>query len=140
MLACRSICNTRTGSSSIETIDGSGKGRVSDPLRAVRRGSNGSSSAYLRERDSDPVTAVRLYAEAAPSAPNLSERNHLRRQAHGSTRSCAVERRAAGIHRPDRDGLLTLLAGRAASLGRHEPEDPVLLAPPGDHRKPNPPE
>jgi hypothetical protein len=29
----------------------------------------------------DPVTAARLYAEAARSAPNLPERDHLTRQA-----------------------------------------------------------
>src|SRR5205823_6194164 len=33
------------------------------------------------------------------------------------------------FHGADRDGLLTQLAGRTASLDRHEPEDPVLLAP-----------
>src|SRR5712672_2288130 len=38
-------------------------------------------AAYLHERDGDPVTAVRLYAEAARSAPNLPERDHLTRQA-----------------------------------------------------------
>jgi RNA polymerase sigma factor (sigma-70 family) len=38
-------------------------------------------AAYLHERDSDPVTAARLYAEAALSAPNLPEREHLTRQA-----------------------------------------------------------
>jgi RNA polymerase sigma factor (sigma-70 family) len=38
-------------------------------------------AAYLRERDGDPVTAARLYAEAARSAPNLPERDHLTRQA-----------------------------------------------------------
>ncbi|SNS62871.1 RNA polymerase sigma factor, sigma-70 family [Asanoa hainanensis] len=37
--------------------------------------------AYLRERAGDPVTAARLYAEAARSAPNLAERDHLTRQA-----------------------------------------------------------
>jgi RNA polymerase sigma factor (sigma-70 family) len=37
--------------------------------------------AYLRERDGDPVTAARLYAQAARSAPNLPERDHLTRQA-----------------------------------------------------------
>jgi predicted RNA polymerase sigma factor len=37
--------------------------------------------AYLHERDGDPVTAARLYAEAARSAPNLPERDHLTRQA-----------------------------------------------------------
>ena len=35
----------------------------------------------LRERDGDRVTAARLYAEAARSAPSLPERNHLTRQA-----------------------------------------------------------
>jgi predicted RNA polymerase sigma factor len=38
-------------------------------------------AAYLHERDGDPVTAVRLYAEGARSAPNLSGRDHLTRQA-----------------------------------------------------------
>jgi predicted RNA polymerase sigma factor len=38
-------------------------------------------AAYLHERDGDPVTAARLYAEAARSASNLPERDHLTRQA-----------------------------------------------------------
>ena len=38
-------------------------------------------AAYLHERDGDPVTAARLYAQAARSAPNLPEREHLTRQA-----------------------------------------------------------
>jgi predicted RNA polymerase sigma factor len=38
-------------------------------------------AAYLQERDGDLVTAARLYAEAARSAPNLPERDHLTRQA-----------------------------------------------------------
>jgi predicted RNA polymerase sigma factor len=38
-------------------------------------------AAYLQERDGDPVTAARLYAEAARSAPSLPERDHLTRQA-----------------------------------------------------------
>src|SRR6202035_2727660 len=38
-------------------------------------------AAYLHERKGDPVTAARLYAEAARSAPNLPERDHLTRQA-----------------------------------------------------------
>ena len=38
-------------------------------------------AAYLHERDGDPLTAARLYAEAARSAPNLPERDHLTRQA-----------------------------------------------------------
>lgn len=38
-------------------------------------------AAYLHEYDGDLVTASRLYAEAARSAPNLSERDHLTRQA-----------------------------------------------------------
>jgi RNA polymerase sigma factor (sigma-70 family) len=38
-------------------------------------------AAYLHERDGDPVTAAGLYAEAALSAPNLPEREHLTRQA-----------------------------------------------------------
>lgn len=38
-------------------------------------------AAYLHERDGDPATAARLYAEAAESAHNLPERAHLTRQA-----------------------------------------------------------
>ncbi|MFB0633422.1 RNA polymerase sigma factor [Streptomyces sp. AB3(2024)] len=38
-------------------------------------------AAYLHERDGDPVTAARLYAEAAGKASNLAERDHLTRQA-----------------------------------------------------------
>ncbi len=38
-------------------------------------------AAYLHERDGDPTTAARLYAEAARSAPSLPERDHLTRQA-----------------------------------------------------------
>ena len=38
-------------------------------------------AAYLHEREGDPVTAARLYAEAARSAPSLAERDHLTRQA-----------------------------------------------------------
>ncbi|MEV4533936.1 DUF6596 domain-containing protein [Asanoa sp. NPDC049518] len=37
--------------------------------------------AYLRERAGDLAAAARLYAEAARSAPNLAERDHLTRQA-----------------------------------------------------------
>ena len=38
-------------------------------------------AAYLHERDGDPVTAARLYADAARSASSLPERDHLTRQA-----------------------------------------------------------
>jgi RNA polymerase sigma factor (sigma-70 family) len=38
-------------------------------------------AAYLHERDGDPATAARLYAEAALAAPNLAERDHLTKQA-----------------------------------------------------------
>jgi RNA polymerase sigma factor (sigma-70 family) len=38
-------------------------------------------AAYLHERDGDPATAARLYADAARSATNLAERDHLTRQA-----------------------------------------------------------
>ena len=47
-------------------------------------------AAYLHERDGDPATAARLYAEAARSAPSLPERDHLTRQAarlHAQLRS-----------------------------------------------------
>jgi RNA polymerase sigma factor (sigma-70 family) len=38
-------------------------------------------AAYLHERDGDPVTAARLYADAARSASSVPEREHLTRQA-----------------------------------------------------------
>ena len=38
-------------------------------------------AAYLHERNGDAVAAARLYAEAARSATNLPERDHLTRQA-----------------------------------------------------------
>jgi predicted RNA polymerase sigma factor len=38
-------------------------------------------TAYLHERDGDPVTAARLYTEAARLALSLPERDHLTRQA-----------------------------------------------------------
>ncbi len=38
-------------------------------------------AAYFHEREGDPVTAARLYAEAARLAPSLPERDHLTRQA-----------------------------------------------------------
>lgn len=38
-------------------------------------------AAYLHERDGDPVTAARLYTEAARAATTLPEREHLTRQA-----------------------------------------------------------
>ncbi|MFG1673370.1 RNA polymerase sigma factor [Micromonospora sp. NPDC049282] len=38
-------------------------------------------AAYLHERDGNPETAARLYAEAAGKATNLPERDHLIRQA-----------------------------------------------------------
>ncbi|MEU3556326.1 RNA polymerase sigma factor [Streptomyces fragilis] len=34
-------------------------------------------AAYLHERDGDPATAARLYAEAARRAPSVAERDHL---------------------------------------------------------------
>ncbi|MGV9273618.1 RNA polymerase sigma factor [Streptomyces griseosporeus] len=38
-------------------------------------------AAYLHERDGDPATAARLYAEAARKASNLAEQDYLTRQA-----------------------------------------------------------
>jgi len=38
-------------------------------------------AAHLHERDGDPAGAARLYAEAARSAPNVPERDHLTKQA-----------------------------------------------------------
>jgi len=65
--------------------------------------------AYLHERDGDPLTAARLYAEAARSASNLLERDHLTRQAariNAEMRSPAImatripggDRRVRSIH------------------------------------------
>lgn len=45
-------------------------------------------AAYLHESDGDLATAARLYAEAAHKAPGLAERDHLTRQAPGSTLAC----------------------------------------------------
>jgi RNA polymerase sigma factor (sigma-70 family) len=52
-------------------------------------------AAYLHERKGDQATAARLYAEAARSAPNLPERDHLTRQAarlNAQLRGQAAER------------------------------------------------
>ncbi|WP_400996755.1 RNA polymerase sigma factor [Agromyces sp. GXQ0307] len=38
-------------------------------------------AAWVHERDGDPATAARLYAEAADAAPTIPERDHLTRQA-----------------------------------------------------------
>jgi hypothetical protein len=69
-----------------------------------------------------------------PASPNATT---SRDRPHGSTRNCAVERRAPGIHRPDRDGLLTLLAGRTASLAVQEADIPCTSLLTSDHRKRN---
>ena len=53
-------------------------------------------AAYLHERDGDLVTAARLYAEAARSAPNLPERDHLTRQA--ARLNAQLRSRAGGRH------------------------------------------
>ena len=42
-------------------------------------------SAYLHEKPGDLLTAARLYADAARSAPNLAERDHLTRGADQSS-------------------------------------------------------
>jgi len=58
---------------------------------------------YLHERERRPRSRpARLYAESRPGgAPTSPEtRAPHANKPHGSTRSCAVERRAAGIHRP----------------------------------------
>lgn len=44
---------------------------------------------------------------------------------------------AAGIHRPDSDGLLTLLAGRTTLLAVQEPDIRCSWLLTSDHRKPN---
>jgi predicted RNA polymerase sigma factor len=58
-------------------------------------------AAYLHERDGDPVTAARLYAEAARSAPSLPERDHLTRQA-ARLNAQLRNRAAGGRHSPTR--------------------------------------
>ena len=52
-----------------------------EQIADLRRQKYNATVAYLHERDGDPVTAARLYAEAAQAAPNLPERDHLTRQA-----------------------------------------------------------
>jgi predicted RNA polymerase sigma factor len=47
-------------------------------------------SAYLHEKAGDIVTAARLYADAARSAPNLAERHHLTRQAADQSSAARV--------------------------------------------------
>jgi RNA polymerase sigma factor (sigma-70 family) len=42
---------------------------------------HGAAAAFLHEQDGDLVTAATLYVEAAASAPNLAERDHLTREA-----------------------------------------------------------
>jgi RNA polymerase sigma factor (sigma-70 family) len=49
-------------------------------------------AAYLHERAGDPETAARLYADAARSATNLPERDHLARQAARLNAQLRVER------------------------------------------------
>jgi predicted RNA polymerase sigma factor len=69
--------------------------------------------AYLHERDGDAVPAARLYAEAARSAPNLPERDHLMRQAarlNAQLRQCP-----AGPQRPDVAVRALALIGPPAS-------------------------
>ncbi len=44
-------------------------------------GDHTAAAAYLHKRSGDAATAARLYAEAARSAPNLRDRDHLTRQA-----------------------------------------------------------
>ena len=70
-------------------------------------------AAYLHERDGDPVTAARLYAEAALSAPNLPEREHLTRQAARLNSGRAIERRPAGT---DQATVLRAAGGRGAPV------------------------
>ncbi len=53
-------------------------------------------AAYLHERDGDRETAARLYAEAARSAPNLPERDHLTRQAARLNADVRASHRPAG--------------------------------------------
>ncbi|ROO62346.1 RNA polymerase ECF family sigma subunit [Micromonospora sp. Llam0] len=53
-------------------------------------------AAHLHERDGDPVTAARLYAQAAGSAPNLPERDHLLRRAARLNTQLRVEQSSGG--------------------------------------------
>jgi hypothetical protein len=109
-------------------------GRPGSPPQPGRRGRPGRPATPPSRRTYTSVTVTQSPQHGStpkapdrrPTSPNATT---SRDRTHGSTWSCAVERRVAGIHRPDRDGLLTLLACRTATLDRHEPEDPVLLAP-----------
>jgi hypothetical protein len=59
-------------------------------------------AAYMHNRDGDPLTAARLYAVAARSAPSLPNATTSRDRPQGSTRTAQLSA-SLGIHRPDRD-------------------------------------
>ena len=60
-------------------------------------------AAYLHERDGDPATAARLYAEAARRRPASPNATTSPARPHASTRSCAPEH----CSRPGRRGRET---------------------------------
>jgi hypothetical protein len=90
-------------------------------------------AAYLHERDGDPGTAARLYAEAADQCPASPNATTSHDRPHGSTRNCPVERRAPGIHRPDRDGSAHPVGRRTASLAVQETDIPCTSLLTSDH-------
>ncbi|MFI9047675.1 RNA polymerase sigma factor [Streptomyces sp. NPDC053427] len=68
----------RAGLAALAELDDASPGSSGGGRRVPR---HAAVAAYLHERDGDPATAARLYAEAAHQAPNLAERDHLTRQA-----------------------------------------------------------
>ena len=79
-----------------------------------RSASHTAVAAYLHERDGDPVTAARLYAEAAQSASNLPERDHLTRP------GCATERGTAQLDDHGEPESWPLTRTRAGFTGTKE--------------------
>jgi hypothetical protein len=70
--------------------------------RSTPPGAATAAAAYMHNRDGDPLTATRLYAEAARSAPSLPNATTSRDRPQGSTRTAQLSA-GLGIHRPDRD-------------------------------------
>jgi hypothetical protein len=70
--------------------------------RSTPPGPATAAAAYMHNRDGDPLTAARLYAVAARSAPRLPNATTSRDRPQGSTRTAQLSA-GLGIHRPDRD-------------------------------------
>nr|WP_155073728.1 DUF6596 domain-containing protein [Streptomyces taklimakanensis] len=71
----------RAGLAALAALDDSSPGCSGSSGRGHPVPRRAAVAAYLHERDGDPVTAARLYVEAAHQAPNLAERDHLTRRA-----------------------------------------------------------